>query len=417
MSSSPHGSFPRRSRTFGFVLPRYWPGVAGGAETLVGNLARKLAGRGDQVEILTTCAQDNRTWQNLFPVGQTHEDKLSIRRFPVDPRDLETWIPIQLRINEGLLTSLDDQFDWMRESVNSVRLYEYLMEEAHRFDALFFAPYLFGTTFWGSQIAPEKSILIPCLHDESYAYLDIMRGAFQSVRGVMFNARAEQELAERLYGPLPGGVVGMGFDSLPPGVNTSEGSFFQERSPYVVYLGRKELGKNVGLLIDYFLESKESEPLLKDVRLVIVGGGDFEDLHRPAALRNKDIIDVTHVSEADKRRILQDALFLCQPSINESFSIVLMEAWQQGIPVVVHSHCEVTRQHVEEASGGLYFSDSKDFSAVLRRMLVDSLLRRDLGEAGRRYVAERYCWEAVLSRFDSVLEDIFQLKEHRGVAP
>jgi len=54
-------------RRYAFVVPRFGEGIAGGAETLVGALARHLAQRGDRVEVFTTCARDNRTWENEFP--------------------------------------------------------------------------------------------------------------------------------------------------------------------------------------------------------------------------------------------------------------------------------------------------------------------------------------------------------------
>ena len=77
-----------------------------------------------------------------------------------------------------------------------------------------------------------------------------------------------------------------------------------------MYLGRKETGKGVHLLIDNFLEAKEVNPKLKDLKLIIVGGGSFDDLHRPEALKNPDILDISNVSEEDKRALLANAVAL-----------------------------------------------------------------------------------------------------------
>ncbi|NLF25630.1 MAG: glycosyltransferase family 4 protein, partial [Deltaproteobacteria bacterium] len=137
-------------------------------------------------------------------------------------------------------------------------------------------------------------------------------------------------------------------------------------------------------------------------------GGSFEDLHRPDALTRGDIIDLSHVSELDKKRLIKHALFLCQPSVNESFSIVIMEAWQLGVTVVVHADCAVTRHHVLQSGGGLYFGSQEDFCGVLRRLHHDADLRCKLGQAGRRYVGERYNWEAVLQRFDRVMQELLE---------
>ena len=40
-------------KKYAFVPPRFGRSIAGGAETLIGELARKLSARGDRIEILT----------------------------------------------------------------------------------------------------------------------------------------------------------------------------------------------------------------------------------------------------------------------------------------------------------------------------------------------------------------------------
>jgi len=240
-----------------FVVPRFFEGIAGGAETLLGVLAQRLAGRGHEVELLATCARDNRSWRNEFPPGESTLNGMRVRRFLVDERNLERWVPIQCAIHDGKNICYDDQLTWLQESVNSRGLYQYIQHYGERFDAIFFGPYLFGTTFWGSQIYPRKSILVPCLHDEAYAYLDVIAAMFRSVRGCLFNAEPEMHLARSLYGELPGGVVGMGFD-MPSNAEAAQlEPYFRELFPYILYLGRKEMGKNVHVLIDYFCKAKD----------------------------------------------------------------------------------------------------------------------------------------------------------------
>lgn len=398
-------------RSLAFVVPRFGEGIAGGAETLVGALASRLAGRGDRIEVWTTCARDNRTWENFFPEGEAVEYGLPVRRFPVDSRNLDVWIPHQVNIHEGLRLTVEQQLEWMSEGVNSSALYSHIDISHRDFDGVIFAPYLFGTTFFGALIHPENSLLIPCLHDENYAYTEIMQSLFRQVRGCFFNSVPEQDLARALFGHVRGGEVGMGF---VPDEADSEDRYFEDDFPYVLYVGRKETGKNVQLLIDYFVGFKSCMPD-QPLRLVVAGGGDFSDLHRPGALERGDIIDIQHVSESEKKSLVRGSLALCQPSRNESFSIVLMEAWLQQVPVLVHSGCAVTKHHAVESGGGLYFSSQEDFSAVCLELMRNPDLRRELGSAGRRYVEDRYSWEAVLKRFDSVLEELFSCPEDLNV--
>ena len=391
-------------RRYGFVVPRYERGLAGGAETLAAQLAERLAARGDQVEILTTCARDNRTWANELPEGAEQVEKLTIRRFSVDARELERWVPYQLRLHDGMQLALDEQLEWLEHSVNSSGLYRYIAEHGQQFDLLFFAPYLFGTTFWGSLIHPSRSVLIPCLHDESYAYTEVLASMFRQVRGALFNAAAEGELARRLYGEIAGGEVGMGFEPHAPQYLQELKPLLDGSNPYVLYVGRKETGKNVHKLIDEFITAKELGFIDDQVHLVIAGGGSYSDLGRPQALERGDVIDVGYMSELDKARLIRHSSVLCQPSTNESFSIVLMEAWLLGATVLVSSDCPVTRQHVVASGGGLFYRGASEFGATVRALIEDDSLRNQLAVAGREYVRLRYSWEAVLERFDTVVE-------------
>jgi glycosyltransferase involved in cell wall biosynthesis len=313
-----------------------------------------------------------------------------------------------------MLLPVRDQLRWMEESVNSSALYRHLSARAAHYDALFFAPYLFGTTFWGSLIAPERSCLIPCLHNEAYAYLDIVGSMFRQVRGCLFNARAEEDLARSLYGNLCGGEVGMGFEPIPPAEISRLAPYFSDGAPYILYIGRKETGKDVQTLIDYFVAAKEGGVLPPNIKLVIAGGGSFDDLHRPHVKTRSDVVDVQHVNEEDKRRLIRYSRFLCQPSVNESFSIVLMEAWLLGVPVLVNGKCLVTREHVIESGGGLYFSSPEDFGGAARELLTSPELCATMGVAGKRYVGNRYSWSRVLARFDDVMGKIFLAGDRGG---
>ncbi|MCB0318451.1 MAG: glycosyltransferase family 4 protein [Bdellovibrionales bacterium] len=404
-----------QKKSYCFVVPRFSEEIIGGAETLVANIAARLYERGDEVLVLTTCSKDNRTWDNEYPEGDAVEFGVPVKRFKVDERDLESWIPKQISLSEGMMLSLEDQFEWMKHSVNSISLYQYLADHAASFNAIFFAPYLFGTTFWGSLIHPKNSYLIPCLHDEVYAYVDVIQSMFRQVSGCLFNAKPEMELARRLYGDVKGDEVGMGFVEHSPEYLSSLKPYFKDDFPYIVYIGRKETGKNVQLLIDYFIQAKNNQDLPEVVKLVIAGGGSFEDLHRPEALNRNDVLDIGRLSDEDKNRIIKYATALCQPSTNESFSIVLMEAWLLGTPVIVHSDSQVTRHHVIKSNGGLYFKNQQEFSSISKLLVNDKQLAQTMAESGYNYTIKEYSWDAVMQRFDQtvcqLLEDQFKQED------
>ncbi len=99
---------------------------------------------------------------------------------------------------------------------------------------------------------------------------------------------------------------------------------------------------------------------------------------------------------------------LSQPSVNESFSIVLMEAWLLGTPVLVNAHCAVTKYQAEKSEGGYCFSDAEDFAAKVSALYNDKALANRMAESGKNYVIKVYNWDAVTERFEKTMEQMLK---------
>jgi glycosyltransferase involved in cell wall biosynthesis len=385
-----------------FVVPRYGAEIVGGAEALARGFAERLPADRFAVEVLTTCARDHHTWKNVLEPGEERLGGVTVRRFPVTERDVARFLAVQQRLSDGFRLELDEELAWAEGSVNSEALFSYLDAERERFDAFLFLPYLFGTTLLGSQVDPSRSVLIPCLHDEPFAYLQIVGHMFRSVRGAVFNSAPERSLARRLFGVASNApVVGFGFDAVER--QTEGATAFRARhgldGDYLLYFGRKEGGKNLPLLLDCFRACRGAG---RDLRLVVAGDGSIDPSAGPDG-----VVDLPRLSEGEKSAACAGALAVCQPSVNESFSIVLMESWLQETPVLVNRRCAVTRHHVTLSNGGLYFDDPGEFAAevdYLRRHPADT---REMGRQGRAYVLHHYAWPIVLGRFEGALKEIF----------
>ena len=162
-----------RAEHIAFVCPRFAEGpTVGGGETLIRALAARAAASGREVSFLTTCARDHFTWNNELPAGTRQVGDLSVSFFPVDEdRDVASFMQIQESICRGRDVSDNDAMTWLKNSVNSRRLYDHLQERKDYYDRVVAGPYLWGLTYFASLIHPEKSVLLPCLHDEPFAYL------------------------------------------------------------------------------------------------------------------------------------------------------------------------------------------------------------------------------------------------------
>ena len=371
----------------------------GGAETLLRKLAERLVAKGWQVDYLTTCARNHFTWENEIEPGDTRIAGITVRHFPVDGgRDLGAFITIQNRISRSTEITRDEELIWHQNNVNSQALYAYLKAEGHRYDKIIMGPYLFALVYFASQIHPERTLLLPCLHNECFATLKTIREMFLNVSGWLFNAEPERDLAMKLYGLDPGRaeVVGMGIDDFTPHPER-----FRARhnltAPYVLYSGRREPMKGTPLLLDYLDIFRERTG--KDIKLVLTGSGPYD----PPTRLVPHILDLGFVTEEEKHDAMAGAVAFCHPSTNESFSIVILESWLAGTPVLVHAAGDVMPFHCRKSNGGLWFRNYPEFEEQLSLLLEYPELRQAMGSSGQRYVQDEYAWKAVEARLIKAL--------------
>jgi glycosyltransferase involved in cell wall biosynthesis len=383
-----------------FVIPWYGD-IPGGAETECRRTAENLQKSGLDVEILTTCVKQFLSDWNTdhYSQGIYKENGITVRRFSVRKRDTKKFDQVNFKLmNNCRISPIEEQI-YIENMINSDDLYSYIRDHGNEYDHFFFIPYMFGTTYYGSLIHPEKSILIPCLHDESYAYMDIFKEMFKDVKAVIYNSEPEKELANRIY-DIKGHqiVMGAGMDT---DISYNAQRFRDKygiKNEFLLYAGRRDSGKNVSLLMEYFARYKES--CSGNLKLVLIGKGELtvpkEHMH--------DIIDLGFVPLEDKFDAYAAATLFCMPSTNESFSIVIMEAWLCGTPVLVHADCAVTKDHCIKSNGGLYFSDYDEFEECLKYFLTDPTKRDLIAKNGKEYVIRNYSWETVIRRYEKLLD-------------
>jgi glycosyltransferase involved in cell wall biosynthesis len=381
-----------RSDRIAFVCPRYAEGATvGGAETLLKSLAMRAASAGRKVTFLTTCAKNHFTWKNEVPPGARTVDGIEVIFFPVDEnRDIGAFLTAQDKISRGMSVSRDDESTWLRNNVNSKALCDHLRAHGTEYDRVVMGPYLFGLIYFAAQIQPSRTMLVPCLHDEPFAYLESFKEMFHGVRGFMFNSVPERDLACRLYNldlqKAP--VVGMGlepFDADPAAFSKKYGV----SAPYVIYSGRREPLKGTPLLVDYMTAFRARTN--RDVKVVFTGSGPID----PPSELAPHVIDLGFVSENDKHEAMAGAAAFCHPSINESLSIVILEAWLARTPALVRESSEVLRYQCKCSNGGLWFRNYPEFEEELMMLLENGKLRTSMGNLGREYVVREYSWKAV----------------------
>ena len=385
-------------RKIGFLIPWYDEDIPGGAEMELREVATHLQRAGMDVEILTTCVREfSADWnENYYSAGTAVVEDIAVRRFPVRRRDTAAFDRVNRRLMEGQHLSLQEEKTFVEEMVNSPQLYEYLKDASDDYALYVFIPYMFGTTYYGMQACPEKSVLIPCFHDEAYLYLRLFRQAYIQARGIIYNAMPEMELANKVYDFTTTEQICMGI-GMDTNICADADAFrkaYRIQKPFLLYAGRKDAGKNVHTLLRYFAEYKQRHGD-SDLQLVLIGGGSIEI---PASVRD-DVYDLGFVSRQDKYDAMAAAELLCQPSHNESFSLVIMESWLCGRPVLVHSQCAVTRDFARRANGGLYFRNYFEFEGCVQYILTHPEQARTMGQNGGAFVRENFDWDVIVEKY------------------
>jgi glycosyltransferase involved in cell wall biosynthesis len=113
-----------------------------------------------------------------------------------------------------------------------------------------------------------------------------------------------------------------------------------------------------------------------------------------------------YLPEEEKKAAIAGASVVVCPSPYESLSIVMLEALAAGVPALVNGRSEVLRDHCVRSNGGLFYENADEFAAVISLLQRDRALRDALSEAGRRYVAENYRWEAVLDKYRRLIRAV-----------
>ena len=325
------------SRKIAVVVQRYGSEINGGAEYHARLIAERLS-RHFAVEVFTTTANDYVTWAHHYPEGREMLNGIPVNRYRVrQPRDPEAFGRIQKRIfeEEHLLA---DELRWLEEEGPLVPdLLDDLEKRGSEFAYFLFFSYRYYHSFHGVNRFADKAILVPTAEHDQVIYLGLFREFFNRPAAIVYNSPEEKELIHRVSGnqDVVADVVGVGSEVPAEFDAAGACSRLGIAGRYVVYIGRLDENKGVPELFRFYLRLRaEEEP---ELQLVLIGKA-----HVPVP-EHPDIIHVGFQADREKYGLLAGAEFLVMPSQYESLSMVALEAWATGKPVLANGRTEVLR--------------------------------------------------------------------------
>lgn len=384
------------------VVQRYGADINGGAELHARYVAEHLSQHA-QVEVLTTCARDYVTWRDDYPAGTELVNDVPVRRFPVDhERDAIVFGRWSDRVFNHS-HSYHDELKWLdAEGPKSTPLLRHLRSAAADYDYVLFFSYRYYHSYHGAKALPSRAILVPTAERDEAIGLALSPRIFRAVRALMYNSPEEKRLIQTVSNnhEVPGVVVGIGSE-IPPHPQAER---FRRKygitGRFALYVGRIDQNKGCQELFSFFLSGLPGLP--RGLQLVLIGKEmlpipDHPRIHHLGFLNDQDKFDALAASD-----------LLLMPSYYESLSMVALEAWALGKPVLANGRCEVLRGQCVRSQAGLYYETQAEFVETLRAISESRGLNAVFSANGRRFFQQHYAWPVIEQKY---LDMLTRLKE------
>ncbi|MCS6893188.1 MAG: glycosyltransferase family 4 protein [Deltaproteobacteria bacterium] len=351
------------------------------------------------LSILISALKDHRITVYCGAETQTEEVKIvnniELKKFKfisdAEQKKNKEFLRIQKKIASYVIPNPKEELEFFTNFTNSPRLLQHLEADSKELDLILVTPYIFGAGVLASIRHGPKVVMIPCYHDEHFAKLNLVRLSWKLVKGFICYSESEVTALTRIVGPKPFRVVGVPIPAAEV-CRRSHGN-------YLVYIGRKDFAKGIVELIDFV---REYNRIFTDhIQLKVVGPGKIPLKFDETYTWLEDISDVP---EDEKFQIIAGSLALVQPSKNESFSIVVMEAWATRVPVIVNRHCSVTHDFCKKSGGGFSVSSFDEFCSCVRMLQTSPGLRDRLGDQGYEFVRQNFNEPLIKKKFSDAID-------------
>lgn len=374
-----------------FVVQRYGE-VTGGAELLARMVATRLA-KDWRITVITTCSKDHLSWENDFPEGESRDGPVRVLRFPtIRGRELRRFNAL----SRGVLGRRNDRVGeehWVAEQGPlSPALLRHL-SDAREYDGYVAFTYLYSTTAWGLPLIADRAILVPTAHDEPALELEIYRDVLRLPRALFCSTPEELALIDRRFpGHAPARVVGVGVERRPARPERFRKKHGLQR-PYLMYVGRVEKGKGVAELLEHHAALVRRFHDAPD--LVLAGAASMR-------AGGERVHALGRIGEQDKHDGLAGALAAVVPSRYESLSLLALEAFAQGTPVLANGASDVLAGQVRRSGAGRTYDGGESFAQGVREIGV---ARAAMSRKAVAY-ARGHRWERVLDAYREQMDRI-----------
>ena len=404
-------------------LHNYHP-ARGGAEWLMQNISERLAAGGHEVTVLTANAWSVEDFfllnrgRGLMPPGVETVNGVRVRRVPFSRRGARLLILARAAARR-LPFPGGNRLRMLSWGPRSRAYARAAVEEAARADLVVACPLPTLNVYYAWKAAQRLSrpfVVAPCFHTEDRAtyHNPLYYRWMRSAAGVAALTEQEKEFLEREAG-LPAEkiyVTGAGIDLAQrpvPEAGWAREKYSLPSGEIVLFVGQHGLHKGLKDLIKAMSLVWDAGG---DASLVIAGNptAHTREVEKLAAEmeaeKRRRVVILKQFPEEDKRGILRTASVFVSVSPFESFGIVFLEAWREGLPVIGCARGASSRV-IEEYGDGLLVQPGqpRELAGALLALLGDPETRRRMGARGRKKVEEQYVWEKIMENWERLYSD------------
>jgi glycosyltransferase involved in cell wall biosynthesis len=289
--------------------------------------------------------------------------------------------------------SVADELRWLdSEGPTSPGLIRHIREQAGAFDFFLFFSYRYYHAWHGCHAVPSKAVLVPTAERDPALGLAIFSPVFRMARALMYNSHEERALIEHISQRKgPGVVVGVGSEIPDHPQAARFRRKFQARRPFAIYIGRIDENKGCPQMFSFFQQYAATRPHGLD--LLLVGSSVLEIPKHPR------IRHLGFLADEDKFDALAAADLLIMPSQYESLSMVALEAWALGKPVLANGRCDVLKGQCLRSNAGLFYETFEEFCEALFHLEASGPLGGILGRNGREFFRRNYSWPVIEHKY------------------
>jgi glycosyltransferase involved in cell wall biosynthesis len=393
-----------------------YPPAIGGAERYIADISEELGVRGHRVDVFTCQSRDSATWRSELP-GYECRHGVNVYRFRSLARHGIMWRSLHygMRHYWPQRQRRWEPFIFFGGGPHCPRMVWQMFRKMEQYDVVHLNCLVYAHVVYGYMAArlwrvpvvltPHAHVAQPVSYDVGYERQVLMGSDY-----VLTDTLAEKEF---LVGQgVVADRVGLGGLGLPPAqypLGDRQSARRQlgvpERAFVVLFLGRKDRYKGLGVALEAFSQLAPQRPAL-----FFLAVGQETDDSRALWVKHQgqpNILNLGPVSDEQKILALHACDCLILPSIAEAFGIVFLEAWIMGKPVI-GAATMAGKAVINDGTDGLVASpeDAGDFARCMARLADDPARAREMGECGRAKVMARYTIPQIVDRVEKVYTDL-----------